>query len=159
MLGGFVSSGVADLLEGPFDELFALLADVVIDGAHRLDRAGCRTGEGEFAIDHFALVERKSTVAEDHEAAVRELAAFIFVEIEDDFFIGEIVLGDFHLSLWVMVFDSWEPAVKGLDPRSATPIKSQCPAVQLEHLAGSVRKILMKMLDEFRDRVRGVETP
>ena len=96
MLGEIVRSSVANLVEGAFNELFALLADVVIDGTHRLDGAGGWAGEGEFAIDHFALIEREGTVAEDHEAAVRELAGFVFVEIEDDFFVGEIVLGDFH---------------------------------------------------------------
>lgn len=95
-LGRLVSTRVADLLEGAFDELFPLLADVVIDGAHRLNGAGSWAGEGEFAIDHFALIECEGTVAEDHEAAVRELAGVIFMEIEDDFFIGEIGFGDFH---------------------------------------------------------------
>ena len=62
-LGRLVSTRVADLFEGAFDELFALLADVVIDGAHRLDGAGGWAGEGEFAIDHFALIERECPVA------------------------------------------------------------------------------------------------
>ena len=104
LLGWLVSTRVADLFEGAFDELFPLLADVVIDGAHRLNGAGSRTGEGEFAIDHFALIEREGTVAEDHETAVRELAGFIFMEIEDDFFIGEIVFGDLHRRYWIVVF-------------------------------------------------------
>ena len=92
-----VSSGVADLFEGAFDELLALLADVVIDGGHRLDRAGGGTGEGELAIGDFALIEGEGAVAEDDKAAVGEFAAFVFVEIEDHFFVGEFVLGDFHL--------------------------------------------------------------
>ena len=105
MLARVVSSRVADLFEGAFNELFALLTDVVIDGAHRLNRAGCRAGEGEFTIHHFALVKCESTVAKNHEATVGELAGFIFMEIEDDFFISEIALGDFHLWLWVLVFN------------------------------------------------------
>lgn len=92
MLGRLVSSGVADLLEGSFDELFALLADVVIDGAHRLNGAGSGAGEGEFAIGHFALVEREGPVTKDHETAIGELAGFVFVEIEDDFLVGKIGL-------------------------------------------------------------------
>ena len=105
MLARVVSSRVADLFEGAFNELFALLTDVVIDGAHRLNRAGCRAGEGEFTIHHFALVKCESTIAKNHKAAVGELAGFIFMEIEDDFFISEIALGDFHLWLWVLVFN------------------------------------------------------
>ena len=123
-LGRLVSTRVADLIEGAFDELFALLADVVVDGAHRLDGASGWTGEGEFAIDHLALIEGESTVAEDHETAIGELAGFIFVEIKDDFFIGEIVFGDLHLRYGLMVFDSCERAVKALHQRSAIPILS-----------------------------------
>ena len=123
-LGRLVSTRVADLFEGAFDELFPLLADVVIDGAHRLNGAGSRTGEGEFAIDHFALIEREGTVAEHHEAAVRELAGFIFVEIKDDFFIGEIVFGDLHRWWCFVVFVSCERRVNALHQRSATPILS-----------------------------------
>ena len=73
-----------------------MLADAVIDGGHRLDRAGGRTGEREFAVSDFAGVEGKRAIAENDEAAVGKIAAFVFVEIEDDFFIGEIVFADFH---------------------------------------------------------------
>ena len=118
-LGRLVSTRVADLIEGAFDELFPLLADVVVDGAHRLDGASGRAGEGEFAVDHLALIERKSTVAEDHEAAVRELAGFIFVEIKDDFFIGEIVFGDLHRWWCFVVFGSCERGVNALHQRGA----------------------------------------
>ncbi len=79
------------MVEGAFDELFALLADVVVDGGHRLDRAGGGAGEGELAIGDLALVEGEGTVAEDDKAAVREFAAFVFVEIEDHFFAIEFV--------------------------------------------------------------------
>lgn len=124
LLGRLVSTRVADLFEGAFDELFPLLADVVIDGAHRLNGAGGRAGEGEFAIDHLALIEREGTVAEDHEAAVSELAGFIFVEIKDDFFIGEIVFRDLHRWCCFVVFDSCECGVNALHQRNATPILS-----------------------------------
>jgi hypothetical protein len=87
--GGFVDACVADAFEGALDELLPLLADVVIDGGHRLDRACGRSGEGELAVNHFALVERKRSVAKDHEAAVLELTGFVFMEIEDDFLVGE----------------------------------------------------------------------
>lgn len=123
-LGRLVSTRVADLFEGAFDELFPLLADVVIDGAHRLDGAGGRAGEGEFAIDHLALIECKSTVAEDHEAAVGELARVIFMEIKDDFFIGEIVFRDLHRCGCFVVFDSSERGVNPLHQRCAIPILS-----------------------------------
>jgi hypothetical protein len=92
---GPVSFGIADLFEGAFDELLALLADVVIDGGHRLDRAGGGSGEGELAVGHLALVEREWAVAEDDEAAVGELAAFVLMEIENDFSVGEFILSDF----------------------------------------------------------------
>jgi len=94
--GRFVRSGVADLVKGAFDEIFTLFADVVIDGGHRLDRAGGGAGEGELAIGDFTLVEDEWAVAQNDKAAVGELAAFVFVEIEDDFFVGEFVFGDFH---------------------------------------------------------------
>ena len=123
-LGRLVSTRVADLFEGAFDELFPLLADVVIDGAHRLDGACGWAGKGEFAIDYLALIECKSTVAEDHEAAVSKLAGFIFMEIKDDFFIGEIVFGDLHGWWWFVVFDSCERGVNALLQCSATPILS-----------------------------------
>ena len=95
--GWLVSTGVADALEGTFNELFALFADVVIDSGHRLDRACSRAGEGEFAIGDFALVEGEGAIAEDDEAAVGEFATFVFMEIENDFFVGKRVFGDFHL--------------------------------------------------------------
>jgi hypothetical protein len=87
-----VGSGVADLVEGSFNQLFALFANVMINGGHRLDRAGGRTGKGELTVSYFALVQREWPVSEDHEAAIGELAGFVFMEIEHDFFIGEIVL-------------------------------------------------------------------
>lgn len=91
-----VSAGVTDLIEGAFDELLTLLANIMINGGHRLDRAGSRPGEGELAIDDLALIQRERAVAEDDEAAVSELAGFVFMEIEDDFFIGKVIFGDFH---------------------------------------------------------------
>lgn len=72
--GWLVSTRVADLLKGAFDELLALLADVVIDGGHCLDRAGGRSGEGEFAVRHFALVQCERAVAQNDEATVGEMA-------------------------------------------------------------------------------------
>lgn len=89
--GRLVCACVADLFEGAFDELFTLLADVVIDGGHRLDGAGSWTGEGEFAVGHFAGVQRERPVAEHDKTTVGELAGFVFMEIEHDFFIGEII--------------------------------------------------------------------
>jgi hypothetical protein len=91
-----VAAGVADLFEGAFDELFSLLPDVVIDGGHRLNRAGRGTGEGELAVGDLALVQSERTIAEDDEAAIGEMAGFVFVEIEDDFFIVKGVFADFH---------------------------------------------------------------
>lgn len=95
-LSRLVSTGIADAFEGAFDQLFPLLADVVIDRRHRLNRAGGRTGEGEFAVGHLALIEGEWTVAKDNEAAIREIAGFVFMEIKDDFFVGECVFGNLH---------------------------------------------------------------
>jgi hypothetical protein len=61
-----------------------------------LNRAGGRTGEGEFAVGHLALIEGEWTVAKDNEAAIREIAGFVFMEIKDDFFVGECVFGNLH---------------------------------------------------------------
>lgn len=94
--GGLVSASVADLFEGAFDELFALLADVMIDGGHRLDGARGRAGESELAVGDLALVQGERAVTEDDEAAVGEMAGFVFVEIEDHFFVGKGILADFH---------------------------------------------------------------
>jgi hypothetical protein len=94
--GGLVSAGVSDLIESALDELFALLTNVVIDGGHRLDGAGGRAGEGEFAVGHLALVQRERAVTQDDETAVREMAGFVFVEIKYDFFVGKGILADFH---------------------------------------------------------------
>lgn len=85
-----------------------MLADVVVDGRHRLDGARGRTGEGELAIDDFALVHCERAVAEHDEATVGEGAAFIFVEIKDDFLIAERVFGDFHRILSDIGFRSRE---------------------------------------------------
>ena len=76
---------------------FALIAEAVIDGGHGLDDAGGRAGEGEFAVFHFAFVQGEGAVAEHDEAAVGEFAGVVFVEIEDDFFVGELVVADFHM--------------------------------------------------------------
>ncbi len=92
-----VSTRVADALEGAFDQLFALFTDVVIDRGHCLNRTGSRTGKGEFAVGHFALVQCECAITENHEAAIGEAAGFVFVEIEDHFFVFKIVFADFHL--------------------------------------------------------------
>jgi hypothetical protein len=94
--GRFVS-GVADLVEGSFDELFALVAEAVIDGGHRLDDTGGGSGERELAVFHFALIEGEGTVTQHDEAAVGEFTGVILVEIEDDFFVGKLVVADFHM--------------------------------------------------------------
>jgi hypothetical protein len=94
--GWLVSTRVANLLKGALDELLALLADVVIDGGHCLDRAGGRSGEGEFAVRHFALVQCERAVAQNDEATVGEMAGFVFVEIKDYFLVGKCILGNFH---------------------------------------------------------------
>lgn len=95
--GRLIGTCIPDLFEGAFDQLLPLLADVVIDGAHRLDRAGGWTGEGELAVDHLALVQREGSISKNHKAAVLEFTGFVFVEIEDYFFVREMVFGDFHL--------------------------------------------------------------
>ena len=102
-LRGLVGSGVTDLIEGSFDERFALLTNVVIDGGHRLDRAGGWTGEGELTIDDLALVQRERSVTKDDETAVGELASFVFVEIKHDFFVGKVVFRNFHWYVRLMV--------------------------------------------------------
>jgi len=94
--GRLVAARVADLLEGAFDEIAALVAEAVVDRGHRLHDAGGRPCKGELAVFHFALVERESAVAEHDKAAVGEFAAFVFVEIEHDFFVGELVFANFH---------------------------------------------------------------
>lgn len=93
-------SGVADLLEGSFDEVFPLFTDAVIDRGHGLNGACCRTSEGELAIRDFALVEGKCAVSENDKTAVGEGAAFVFMEIEYDFFVSKCVFGDFHKGLF-----------------------------------------------------------
>ncbi len=90
-LGWLVRARVADLIKRAFDELFPLITDVVIDGAHRLNRAGSRPSKSEFAIRHFACVQSKRSIAKNDKATIGECAAFIFVEIEHDFFIVKIV--------------------------------------------------------------------
>jgi hypothetical protein len=95
--GWFISARVADLFESAFDQLFALLADVMINGSHRLNGASRWTSESEFAIGHFALIKRKWTISEDDEAAIGEFAAFVFMEIEDNFFVCKCIFADFHL--------------------------------------------------------------
>ena len=99
--GRSVAGCVADLIEGAFDEVFSLIAEAVIDGGHRLDHACSRTGKGELAVCHFALIEGKGTVAKHHEAAVGEFTCVVFVEIEDDFFVGKLVIADFHECVWL----------------------------------------------------------
>jgi hypothetical protein len=102
--GGRVAAGVADLAEGAFDELFALIAEAVIDGGHGLDDTGGGACEGELAVGDFALVEGKGSIAEDDETAVGELAGVVFVEIKDDFFVGKLVVTDFHIGFrWGLV--------------------------------------------------------
>lgn len=91
-----VAARVADLLEGAFDEIAALFAEAVVDRGHRLHDAGGRACKGELAVFHFALVERECAVAEHDKAAVGEFAAFVFVEIKHDFFVGELVFANFH---------------------------------------------------------------
>ena len=100
--GGLVAAGAADLLKGSFDEVFALVTEAVVNGGHRLNRAGSRAGKGEFAVFDFALVQGEGPVAEHDKTAVGEFAGVVFVEIEDDFFVGELVVADFHMDFpWV----------------------------------------------------------
>ena len=73
-----------------------MLADVVINSAHRLAGAGGRTGKGEFAVGDLTLVQSEWSVAEYNETAIGEMAGFVFVEIEDHFFVGKGILADFH---------------------------------------------------------------
>jgi len=96
---------LADGFEGSLNEVFPLFADAVIDRGHRLDGAGGRTGEGELAVGDLALIQGKRAVAEDDKLAVGEVAAVVFVEIEDDFFVIEIGFGDFHqdwMGIWII---------------------------------------------------------
>ena len=95
--GRLVTAGVADAFEGSFDELLPLLADVVIDHAHRLDGACGGTGEGKFAVGHFALIQGEGPITENDKAAVGEVASFILVEIQDNFFVCESVFRNFHV--------------------------------------------------------------
>ena len=90
-----VGVGVADLVKGSFDELLSLVAEVVVDGGHGLNDTGSGAGKGELAVGDFAFVEGEGAVAEHDEGAIGEIAGFIFVEIEDDFFVGELVVADF----------------------------------------------------------------
>ena len=66
-----------------------MFAKIVVDHVHRLDRAGGRTGEGKFASGDFAIIQREGSITEDDEAAIGERAAFVFVEIENNFFLAE----------------------------------------------------------------------
>ena len=75
-----------------------MLVDM-IDRGQGLKRACGRAGEGKFAVSDLALVQGEGAVTEDHEATAVELAAFVFMEIEDHFFVGEFILGYFHLML------------------------------------------------------------
>ena len=93
----FVGACVTNALEGAFDQLLPLFADVVIDRCHRLNRAGGRSGEGEFAIHHLALVQCERAIAKDNKPAVGKYAGFVLMEIKDDFFIFKLIFGDFHL--------------------------------------------------------------
>jgi hypothetical protein len=103
-VSGWIGASVADLVEGAFDELFALIADLV-NGGHGFDDAGGRSCEGKLAVGYLALIQRERAIAKDHEAAVGEFAAIVLVEIEDDFFVGEFVIADFHrVSGWVLKF-------------------------------------------------------
>lgn len=87
---------MTDAFKGSFDEVFPLFADIVIDRRHRLNGAGSRTCKVELAIYDFALVQGKRAVSEDDKFAVFKFAGLIFVEIEDDFFVGKVVFGNFH---------------------------------------------------------------
>ena len=98
-LGRFVRGGFADVVEGGFDELFALVATEVIDGRHGLHGFGGGAGKIEGAIDHFAFGEEERAVAQNHHAAVAEFAGGVFVEVEQDFFIHKLVFDDFH-EIW-----------------------------------------------------------
>jgi hypothetical protein len=111
-LSRLIGTRIANAFKRAFDELFTLLSDVMIDGGHRLNRAGCWTREGEFAICDLALVQRKRPVPEYHETAVRKLATFVFMEIEYNFFVGELVFGDLHrVFFWgVMDFKESQPS-------------------------------------------------
>ena len=96
-----LSSSTTDLFESSFDEVFPLISDLV-DGAHGLNDACCRAGEGEFTVFHFALVQGKGSIAEDDETAIGEFAGIVFVEIKDDFFFDELVITDFHVDFRVL---------------------------------------------------------
>lgn len=95
-LSRFLITGIADLVEGAFNQVFTLFTNIMIDRAHRLDRAGGWAGERELTIRYFTLVQCKCTVPENDKAAVCEIAGFIFVEVEDHFFVGKVILADFH---------------------------------------------------------------
>jgi hypothetical protein len=84
------------LLEGAFDEVFPLFADLV-DRGHRLNDTGGRSCESELAVFHLALVQSERSVTKNHEAAVFELAGVVFMEVEHDLLVGEFVVADFHL--------------------------------------------------------------
>jgi len=97
VLGG----SITDLFESSFDKVFPLISDFV-DGAHGLNDACGRAGEGEFTVFHFALVQGKGSVAEDDKTAIGEFAGIVFVEIKDDFFFGEFVIADFHIDFGML---------------------------------------------------------
>ena len=85
------------MVEGSFNEVLALFAEAMINGGHRLDDTGGRTCEGELTVFDLTFVQGKGTIAQHDETAVREVAGFIFVEVENDFFVGELVVADFHI--------------------------------------------------------------
>lgn len=96
-LNRLIADRIADLIKSAFDKLFTLLADVMVNCGHCLNRTRSRTRESKFAVDHFTLVKSKGSVAKDNKTTISELAAFVFVEIKDDFFISERIFYNFHI--------------------------------------------------------------
>ena len=95
-LSWFAASRITNLFECAFDELFTLIAKAVINGGHGLDDTGSGTSERKLAVFHFALIEGEGSVTKHHESAVGEFTGVVFMEVQDDFFIGELVIADFH---------------------------------------------------------------
>ena len=91
-----VRTRVTDLFECSFDEFLPLFSDVVVDGRHRLDRAGSGAGKGEFAVCDFTLVQCERAISQNYKAAICKRATFVLVEIKYYFFFGKIVFANFH---------------------------------------------------------------
>lgn len=62
--GWLLGARVADLLEGAFEQILALVVDVT-ERSKCLQRAGGRTSEGELAVGDLALIKGEEAMAKD----------------------------------------------------------------------------------------------